>query len=385
MRGIATLPLLVLFVLGGVVACKGGGQGGPGGPGGPVGEMKLPVETAKVTVVSMPSGFATVGSLRADASVTMRPEVAGKIVTIHFQEGQHVDGGAALFSLDPALAQAALNEANANLDNSHRAFDRANGLASKQLIAHADLDTAKAALGVDQARAATARTMLDKTAIRAPFAGTIGLRQVSVGDYITVGQALVDLVKLNPLQVDFRIPEQQLSRVVVGQSVKLEVDAYPGKAFDGNVLAIDPVIDAAGRSALLRARVPNPGMTLRPGMFARLRIVYGTNPAALMIPEQAIWPDGDQKKVFRVDNGKAKLVPVTLGMRQPGMVQVVDGLKEGDEVVTAGQMKLHDGMGVAPLPSPGAADSTPPVPGKLSAPVAKPDAKPAAPASGSGG
>jgi membrane fusion protein (multidrug efflux system) len=382
MRRIATASLLVLLVLGGAIACKGGGKAGPGGgPGGPGGEMKLPVETAKVAMVSLPSEFETVGSLRADASVTLRPEVAGKIVTIHFQEGQHVAEGAPLFSLDAALAQAALNEANANLDNSHRAFDRASGLASRQLIARSDLDTAKATLGVDQARAATARTMLDKTVIRAPFAGTIGLRQVSVGDYITVGEALVDLVKLDPLQVDFRIPEQQLSRVAAGQDVKLEVDAYPGKTFDGTVLAVDPVIDAAGRSALLRARVPNPDGTLRPGLFARLRIVYGTNPTALMIPEQAIWPDGDQKKVFRVDNGKVKLVPVTLGIRQPGMVQVLDGLKQGDEVVTAGQMKLHDGMGVMPLPSAGASE------GAASSSLDKapsPDTKPAASASSSG-
>ncbi len=378
MRRIATAPLLILLVLGGAVACKGGGQGGPGGgPGGPGGEMKLPVETAKVAMVSLPSEFETVGSLRADASVTVRPEVAGKIVAIHFQEGQHVADGAPLFSLDPALARAALNEANANLDNSHRAFDRANGLADKQLIARADLDTSKATLGVNQARAATARTMLDKTVITAPFAGTTGLRQVSVGDYITVGEALVDLVKLDPLQVDFRIPEQQLSRVAVGQNVKLEVDAYPGKTFDGTVLAIDPVIDTAGRSALVRARVPNPDTMLRPGLFARLRIVYGTNPSALMIPEQAIWPDGDQKKVFRVDKGKVKLVPVTLGMRQPGMVQVMDGLKAGDEIVTAGQMKLHDGMGVMSLPSANGSD------GASSGTVA-PIAKPAASTSSGG-
>jgi membrane fusion protein (multidrug efflux system) len=385
MRRIAIIPLLILFVLGGAIACKGGGgQAGPGGgPGGPGGEMKLPVETAKAAVMSLPAQFETIGSLRAEASVVVRPEVAGKIVTIHFQEGQRVDNGAPLFSLDPALAQASLNEANANLENSHRAFGRASELANRQLIAHADLDTRKATLGVDQARAATARTMLDKTAIRAPFAGVVGLREASVGDYVNVGQALVDLVRLDPMEVDFSVPEVELARIAVGQTVKLEVDAVPGKTFDGTVLAVDPIIDAAGRSAKIRARVPNPELTLRPGLFARLRIVYGTNPTALMIPEQAIWPDGDQKKVFRVDNGKVTLVPVTLGMRQPGMVQVVDGLKAGDEIVTAGQMKLHDGMGVMPLPSADASDHATSAPDQPSVPAAKPDAKRAA--SGNGG
>ncbi len=388
MHRIATIVLLSLLVLGGAVACKGngGGSGDPGGgPGGPGGEMKLPVETARVALVSLPAQFETVGSLRADAAVVVRPEVAGKIVTIHFQEGQRVVAGAPLFSLDPALARAALNEANANLDNSHRAFGRANELASKQLIAHADLDTSKAALGVNQARATTARTMLDKATISAPFAGMTGLREASVGDYVNVGQALVNLVRLDPMEVDFSVPEVQLARVAVGQVVKLEVDAFPGKTFEGSVIAIDPVIDPNGRSAKLRARVPNSDLTLRPGLFARVRLVFATNPTALMIPEQAIWPDGEQKKVFRVDNGKAKLVPVTLGMRQPGMVQIVDGLKAGDEIVTAGQMKLHDGMGVMPSPSAGAPDVAKPASDKPSAPIAKPDAKPATPASGNSG
>ena len=150
-------------------------------------------------MLSLPARFETIGSLRAEASVVVRPEVAGKIVTIHFQEGQRVDNGAPLFSLDPALAQAALNEANANLENSHRAFGRASELANRQLIAHADLDTSKANLGVDQARAGSARTMLDKTRNNAPFAGVVGLREAGVGDDGTDGAAVGNLVRLAPV------------------------------------------------------------------------------------------------------------------------------------------------------------------------------------------
>lgn len=363
MRRIAPVVAMILLVAFALGACKrgGGGPGGAAGPGGGMGEMPpMPVETAHVVSVSLPSQIETVGSLRASESVVLKPEVAGRIERIHFTEGQHVDSGALLFSLDPALAQADLNEAEANLENSKRAFSRASELASKQLIARSDYDSSRATLAVNQARVASARTRIDKTRIRAPFPGTIGLRGVSVGDYINAGDKLVDLVRLDPMQVDFRIPEVQLGSIAVGQAVKLEVDAFPGRDFDGEIIAIDPMIDPAGRSAQVRARIANTDGTLRPGLFARLRIVLGTNPKALVIPEQAIWPEGDQKKVFRVEGGVVKLVVVKLGTRLPGQVEILDGLKLGDEVVTAGQLKLHEGMKVMPLPSTDAPASRPP-------------------------
>jgi membrane fusion protein (multidrug efflux system) len=354
MRRIALTLLLAPLVVCGIVACKHGDAADASSDGGG-GDAKASVETIRVGSVQLPEQFETIGSLRADASVVVRPEVVGKIVKIHFTEGQHVAEGAPLFSLDPALAQDALNEADANLDKSRRAFDRASEMERLRLIAHADLDTSKATLGVDQARAASARTMLEKTRIVAPFAGTIGLREASVGDYVNVGQGLANLVRLDPMEVDFSVPEVELAHVAAGQAVKLDVSAFPGRSFEGVVTAIDPVINPNSHSAQLRARVPNPGLVLRPGLFARVHVVYGTDRSALVIPEQAIWPDGDQKKVFRVENGKAKLVAVTIGVRQPGTVQILEGLKAGDEIVTAGQFKLHDGMGVAPAPSTDAA------------------------------
>jgi membrane fusion protein (multidrug efflux system) len=305
------------------------------------------VETARVQPQPLSDQFETVGTLRAEESVVIRPEVDGKIQTIHFTEGQKVDAGALLFTLDPALTQAALNEANANLENSRRADARASELAGKQLISRADVDTAKAALGVDLARAASARTRLEKTQIRAPFAGVVGLREVSAGDYISTGQALVDLVRMDPLELTFRVPEVQLGKLKLGQAVVFAVDAFPSDRFQGAIVAIAPTIDLASRSAELRARVDNPDLRLRPGLSARLQLVFATKPDALLVPEQAIWPNGDQAMVYLVRDGVAKLVPVTLGARQPGMVEVTEGLKAGDEVVTSGQQKLHDGAKVA--------------------------------------
>ncbi len=363
MRRFFPFLILLALVLAAVFAYRHftAGAGNPGAGGPPGGMPPTQVETVRVKARPLASQFETVGSLRADESAVIRPEVAGKIEKIHFTEGQRVPAGALLFSLDSALTQADLNEANANLENSRRANTRANELASKQLISHADLDKAKASLGVDQARAASARTHLSKTQIRAPFEGVVGLREVSPGDYVNIGQALVDLVRLDPIEVNFSVPEIELGRLAVGQKVNLRVDAYPDEKFAGEIVAIAPTIDAAGRSAMLRARASNSGLKLRPGLFARVQIVFATNPQALMIPEEAIWPQGEQKMVFVVNDGVAKLVPVTLGTREPGLVEVVTGLKAGDEVVTAGQLKLFDGAKVMTAAAASGQGHTPPV------------------------
>lgn len=324
-------------------------QAGGGPPGG--GMPPAMVETTRVEMRNLPNQFETVGSLRADESVVLRPEVAGRIERIHFAEGERVNAGALLFTLDGALTRADLNEANANLQNTRRAFTRANELADRQLIARADLDTKQAELAVNQARAASARTRFDKTLIRAPFAGVAGLRDVSVGDYVNVGQQLVQLVRLDPIELDLRVPEVVLSSLAVGQRVDFGVDTFPKELFNATIVAIAPTVDAGGRSVTVRAKLDNPEQKLRPGMSARLRITLDNNARALLVPEQAIWPDGDRKLVYVVAGGVAKLVPVTLGARQPGSVEVTSGLKAGDEVVVAGQLKLFDGAKVMSKPA----------------------------------
>jgi membrane fusion protein (multidrug efflux system) len=342
MRRSFPLVIFIAVALMAISGCKPGASDGP--PGGDMPPTQ--VETIRVTPRSLANQFETVGSLRAQESAVIRPEIDGKITTINFTEGQHVAAGTLLFGLDAALAQADLNEADANLENTRRAKARATELASQQLIAHADLDKAVADLGVDQARAASAHTRLDKTEIRAPFEGMVGLREVSVGDYVKAGDALVDLVRMDPIEVDLRAPEVVLSSLAIDQKINLGVDSFPDQSFTGTIIAIAPTVDLGGRSVLVRARLANSAGKLRPGMSARVQIVLGTNPNALMVPEQAIWPNGDEKMVYVVKDGIAKLVPVTLGARQPGLVEVVTGLKAGDEVITAGQLKLFDGAKV---------------------------------------
>ena len=343
-----------LLVLGGC----GGKDEAAAGAGGPPGGMQLPVETVTVQPQALVAGLQTVGSLRADESVVVRPEVAGRIVRIHFTEGGRVIAGQPLFTLDSSLAQASLNEAAANLENSRRAAARAGQLTKEQLIAQAEYDRARAALGVDQARVASARTTLSKMTLRAPFSGQIGLREVSVGEFVDVGQDLVTLVRLDPIEVDFSVPETALAQLRNGQKLGVTVDAFPGDTFAGEVVAIDPVVDPGSRSARLRAQIPNPDGRLKPGQFAKVQLDTGTdNAQALLVPEQALMQDGDTRFVYTVVDGKASKAVVRTGARVPGMVQVVEGLKAGDVVITAGQGKpmMHDGMAVMVLPPPGEA------------------------------
>lgn len=337
------------------VSPAGHAQGGPGGQMPPTA-----VETAVVTVDSVTDSISAVGTLRADESVVIRPELAGRIEKIHFIEGERVARGEPLFSLDASLIRSELREADANLAMSRRAFERAGDLIGRKLIPQADYDDARSQLEIDEARLASAGTRLDKTVINAPFDGVVGLRQVSPGDYVNIGQALVSLVQLDPIKVDFSVPEIYLSRLDPGQVIELKLDAFPNETFRGEVIAIDPQIDVNGRSVVLRAVLPNEDRRLRPGLFARLDLELARHEDALMVPEQALWPQGERKFVFRVEEGQARLVEVQTGIRRAGSVQIVSGLAPGDEIVTAGQLKLFDGASVAPVnPANAAAGSMP--------------------------
>jgi membrane fusion protein (multidrug efflux system) len=348
MRQLTRLAPLAALLL---VACSAS-EPDAGGPSG--GMPPMTVETAKVELQPLSAGFEAVGSLRADESVVVRPEVAGRIVKIHFAEGSHVAAGQTLFELDDSQARASVNEAAANLQNSQRVVDRARELVAQKLISQSDADKAVAQLGVDQARVASARAALAKMTLSAPFAGQIGLRSVSIGEFVNVGQDLVTLVQLDPIEADFSVPETLLSQLSKGQKFTLEVDAFPGKTFDGQVLAIDPVVDANSRSIRLRAQVPNPDSKLMPGQFARLQLAAaGDSGEALLVPEQALMQEGETRFVYTVVAGKAKKTTVKTGRRVPGQVEIVEGLKAGDVVITAGQAKpmMHEGADVATAPA----------------------------------
>ena len=324
-------------------APAGKGAGGAGGTPG----AGAAVEAVKVASAQITKSITAVGSLRSDESITVRPEVAGRIAAIGFQEGQRVPKGATLLRLDPAITQAEVQQAQANLTLAKAKYERAVELQGKGFISGQAKDEAENNLKVAEAGLALTQAKLAKTEVKAPFTGVIGLRVVSVGDYVKEGADIVNLESIDALKVDFRVPEIYLKQVTVGQTLEVNLDALPGKTYEGKVYAINPLVDAAGRAIVIRAQVRNQDTALRPGMFARVRLFTKLPAEALVLPEQAMVPQGDEQFVFRVIDGKAVRTRIEVGQRRDGQVEIVSGLVAGDVVVSAGQLKLRDGMPVA--------------------------------------
>ena len=314
--------------------------------GGPPGKRAIAVETAIVERSELETSVKAVGTVTAEASATLRAEVPGQILAVHFDEGQPLKKGAPLYSIEATILEAEVNEARANASRSEAALKRAQELFSKQLISGTDYDAARANYDVDVARLRSSEARLSKTIIRAPFDGYVGLRRINIGDYATVGQELVDVVQLDPLRVAFSVPETLLPKVRPAQQISVTVDAYPEEVFAGEITAVAPKTDVQGHSLEVRASLPNRELKLRPGLFVRIEVSLGTRMDAILIPEQAIWPVGQDKIVYVVADGVARQRVVAIGERQPGAVEILDGLEDGEVIVTAGQMKLFDGASV---------------------------------------
>jgi membrane fusion protein (multidrug efflux system) len=339
---------------------KGAGGGAPAG---------IAVEARSPEVVTLPQSITTVGSLRSDEAVIVRPEIAGRVSEIAFQEGQRVTRGQVLVRLDDSVQKADFERARANLTLSRSKYERAVDLRAKGFISGQAKDEAENNLKVAQADAELAAARLAKTEVRAPFGGIIGLRSVSMGDYVKEGQDMVNLEEIDPLKVDFRVPEVFLAQVKAGQVLQITMDALPDRTWPGQVYAINPLVDANGRAIAIRAQVPNRDGRLRPGMFARVRLLTSEARDSLMIPEESIFPVGDDKYVYKVVDGRAQRQKVDIGLRRDGKVEILGGLAAADTVVTAGIVKLRDGAVVRVAGAPAAAQ--PPVGKAEPAPPAK--------------
>jgi membrane fusion protein (multidrug efflux system) len=340
------------------------------------------VEVAKVEPASLRDDVQAVGSLRARQSVMLRPELVGRITALNFKDGGPVRRGQILVQFDDQLQQAELQQMQAQLAIAQANFRRTQELVAQNFMAQQTLDTSAANLKVAQAQLALAQARLNRMAVRAPFDGTAGIRLVSVGDYVKDGADLVALEDTRQMLVDFRLPERAGTKVKPGQSVELVLDALPGRSFKAVVEAVDPVLDANGRSVGVRAMLGGAGKTaekspgkmgekaglkavtsagkpsgdapvLRSGMFARVTTVFSVNDAALVVPEEAIVPQGNRQLVYKLVLPEAgvSLPPevifvsqrqeVKLGLRRQGKVEIVEGLSAGDTVVVAGQQRLQ--------------------------------------------
>jgi membrane fusion protein, multidrug efflux system len=321
-----------------------GGVATKGGPGADGQAAAAAVETATVEAIRLPQAITAVGSLRSDESVTLRPEVAGRIAAIQFQEGQRVNKGMTLVRLDAAINDAEVQQARANHTLAKSKFDRAVDLSKSNFISGQARDEAENNLKVAEAALALVEARLAKMQIKAPFSGIIGLRSVSVGDYVKEGADLVNLESIDALKVDFRVPEVYLRQVQSGQPLEITLDAYPNKTFEGRVLAVNPLLDAAGRAVVIRAQVKNQDASLRPGMFARVRLITKDVAEALVVPEQALVPQGSDQFLFKVVDNRAVRAKVEVGQRRDGKAEILAGVSAGETVVTAGQQRLRDGV-----------------------------------------
>ncbi len=307
----------------------------------------MAVEVARVKVVNLQDDIRATGTLQSNDAVMLRPEVAGRISRINFTDGQRVSKGQLLLAFDSAVARAELQQVDAELRIAKANLQRNTELAQQRFIAERVREESAAAVQVLEAKRALAQARLDKLEIRAPFAGMMGIANVSVGDYVKDGVDIAHLQDNSQVKVDFRVPERFIGQVQKGQMLELAVDAYPQEIFKARVDAIDTQVESSGRSVLLRGRIANPDYRLKPGMFARVRLVLAERGEALMVPEEALVPNGQEMAVWKIVEGKAQRTPIKTGVRREAQVEVIEGLQADDLVVTAGQVRLNrDGMPV---------------------------------------
>lgn len=320
---------------------------------GPGGGRPPSVEVAKVEVARLTDDTQAVGSLRSRRGVILRPEVSGRITQLNFADGQRVRKGQVLVQFDDQLPQAQIQQSMAELSIAQANQKRNQELVAQNFVSQRSLDESAANLQVAQARLALSRATAERLKITAPFDGIAGIRLVNVGDYLKDGADIVNIEDIDAIFVDFRLPERFQAKVKRGQTAMLDLDALPGRKFSAKIQAIDPLIDANGRSVGVRGCIDNRQLQLRPGMFARVNAVFGVRENARVIPEEAIVPQGGKQFVIRLVPGDApqslisQRMEVKVGLRSPGKVEILEGLEIGDTVVVAGQQRVpRDGMAV---------------------------------------
>ena len=320
----------------------------------------IDVEAEVARRMDWQSRLPAIGTLKASQGIDLSVEIAGTITDVQFQSGEKVSKGQAIVLLDSEMEQASLTSAEADLNLSRLEFQRARSLLDRQAISRSEYDRLNAESQKAAASVAQLRASLSKKRILAPFSGTIGIRQVDVGDYIAAGTPIATLQDLTTLYVDFFLAEQHVPLLKLGQRVQLQVAAYPGERFEGVISALNPKVETTTRNVQVRAELGNPDGRLLPGMFADLQVLLPTETAQVVVPETAITYTLYGNSVLLVTEGtppegvssdEPYLVVerrfVTTGERRDGLTVVLDGLEGGEQVITAGQLKLDSGTHVA--------------------------------------
>lgn len=314
------------------------------------------VSAAEAKSEVVPNLLTAVGSLVAVHQVDVSADVNGRVTEIKFEPGTHVEAGMPLVQLFDAPDQGDLANYKAQATVAQLSLDRAKQLASRQFGPQATVDTAQAAY--DQAQAGIAKTeaLISQKLVRAPFAGDLGVRKVEVGQYLTAGTAIVSLTDLSQLWANFTVTEKDSGNLKVGQVVRLKVDAYPGRTFEGKITTIEPQIATDTRNIRVQATIANPEKILKPGMFVTTTVVLPDKPAVVTVPETAVDYTLYGDSVFVItekkeEDGKTSLSAVRTfvqtGDRVDGRAEIIKGLKPGDKVVAVGQLKLQSGAAVS--------------------------------------
>jgi membrane fusion protein (multidrug efflux system) len=322
----------------------GKSPGGPGGPGG--GPPAMPVEAAAARSDTVIDAILATGQVEALQSIELKPDVEGRLVKILVREGAPVSRGTPLFKIDDAELKAQVNQIPAERDLARQSLNRTRDLLSQKASSQSELERAEATMRSNEAQLERLKVRLDRTLVRAPFAGVVGRRFVSLGDYVTSDTRLAALQTVSPQRASFQVPERYADQLKVGQRVSFRVAALPGREFTGKVDFVDPIVQLPGRTITVKAEVPNPRRELQSGMFIEVRLATAVRPNAVVIPEDAVLPLQGSNFVWVVTNGKAARRQVELGVRTPGFVEIKSGVENAEQVVVGGQERLAEGTPV---------------------------------------
>ncbi|MGH7508884.1 MAG: efflux RND transporter periplasmic adaptor subunit [Gemmatimonadales bacterium] len=338
-----------LLMIAAAAACQnaessGGGAKGPGGAGG--GTPAMPVEAAAARSDTVVDAIVATGQIEALQSIELRPDVEGRLVQILVREGSRVARGTPLFKIDDAELRAQVAQVEAERDLARQSLARTRELLSQKASSEAELERAEATMRSNEAQLQLLKVRLARTVVRAPFAGVMGQRFVSLGDYVGSDTRLAALQTVSPQRAAFQVPERYAEQLKPNQQVTFRVAALPGREFSGIVDFIDPIVQLPGRTITVKARVPNPRGELQAGMFIEARLATAVRPNAVVIPEDAVLPLQGKNFVWVVAGGKATRRQIELGVRTPGFVEVKSGVEPAEQVVVGGQERLAEGAPV---------------------------------------
>lgn len=325
----------------------------------------LPIEAVGVKRMDVTRTIEAVGTAQANEAVAITAKATGMIERLNFQEGQQVKAGVILVELEAAEGAANIGALRAARDSARMSYDRAKQLIESKNIAQARLDELSKAYEGAEARLRAEQAKFSDSVVRAPFAGKLGLRRVSLGALVRPGDIITTLDDTSIIKLEFEIPETVLSGIAIGNTVSAKGSSLPGRTFEGVVSTVDSRIDPTTRAVRVRAQIPNGDDVIKPGMFMTVALSMGKELNAMMVPEEALLAQGGEQFVFVISEGRATRTRVTIGQRLPGLVQITNGLHADDQVAVTGLQQLRDGSRVRVTNAQG---STPPVSGTPATP-----------------